>query len=321
MKDSGMIAKCFYTVLSLVIILLGGCTVTREVTLTDAHVKGAVNLPPLHLAEKTESGKFKFSSHMHYTSAGTVKDNVKPEGYINKQTISGKSSRQYLKLSKTDGIQQAEYPYGTNLTWEIPKVSGGVDLEVFVWSSFALTGSLNFASGGVTGSVGLTLQSVPNNLGVRLDAGLLFNRFSYNVYATVEEKYESIFGSSSDTYYFHDIGSSNSTNFYISLTFNSVSRESLLGGALSLGYFRQTILDYNPINLDDGYYILIPFPVVINNETKLKATAGYFNIFPAVFFNLTENVRLIAGGRMLIEMEMSDNDFYFWPAMQIEFAF
>ncbi len=321
MKGSCLINKCFYSVLlSSLFIFLSGCTITREATLTDAQIKGAVNLPPLHLAEKTEAGNVKISSRINYTPVGTIRDNVKPDAYINKQAGSGKSSDSDLKLSKTANAQQAIYGKESNLEWEIPEVNGGVDLEIFVWSSFALTGSLNFASGGASGSVGFALQSVPNELGVRLDAGLLFNHFSYNVYATVEEREESIFGSSSQTYYFHDIGSSRSTNFYINLTFNSVSRQNLFGGALSLGYFRQTVLDYNPLNLDDGSYILIPLPVVINNDTRLEATAGYFNIFPAVFFNITENVRLITGGRVLIEMEMGDGDVNFWPSVQMEFA-
>lgn len=321
MNSSCLINKCFYAVLlSSLFIFLSGCTVTREATLTDAQIKGAVNLPPLHLAEKTEAGKFKISSHINYTPVGTIRDNVKPDAYINKPAGSGKSTNSDLTLSKTVNMQQAIYGKESNLKWEIPEVNGGVDLEVFVWRSFALTGSLNFASGGAMGSVGVALQSITDELGARLDAGLLFNHFSYNVYATVEEREENIFGSSSQTYYFHDIGSSNSTNFYFNLTFNSVSRQSLLGGALSLGYFRQTVLDYNPLNLDDGYYILIPLPVVINNDTRIEATAGYFNIFPAVFFNITENVRLITGGRVLIEIEMGDNEVNFWPSVQMEFA-
>lgn len=322
MKVTVSIIKFFSAVfLSLLVIFLTGCSITREATLRDASIKGPVNPPPFRLAEKTEGGKLKFSSHIDYTPIGTIKDNVKPEGYINKNLVSGELSGVDQKLSKTGGILQTGAAFENNLTWEIPEVSAGVDLELFLFSSFALTGSLNFTSGSPAGSVGFALQSAPNELGVRLDAGLLFNHFSYNVYSVVEERMESIFGSSSETYYFHDIGSSNTTNFYINLTFNSISRENLLGGALSLGYFRQTVLDYNPLNLDDGYYLLIPFPIVINNETRLEATAGYFNILPAVFFNITGNVRLIAGGRVLIEMEMGDNEVNFCPTMQAEFAF
>ena len=322
MNSSSIVARSlFILIFAAAFIWLTGCSVTREATLRDAKIKGAVNLPALFLAEKAESGNFRFSTHFNYTPADIITAQIEPEGYANKSLSGGNKNSQKLKLSKSSQINQTDYNGNANTQWETPKVNGGVDFEVFLWSSFAVTGSLNFAPGSTAGSAGIALQSVPNDFGVRVDAGILFNHFSYNVYSMVEERVESLFGSSSETYYFHDIGSANTNNFYISLTVNSANRENLVGGLLSLGYFRQTILDYNPGNLDEGYYILIPFPVVISNNTRLEATTGYFNILPAVFFNLNTNIRLIAGTRILVELEMGDNNVRFWPSMKMEFTF
>jgi len=316
-----LVGNMFFVLPVIIFILFNGCTITREATLRDAKIKGPVNLPPLRLAENGESGMFKFSPHLNYTPASVVQTNVEAEGYVNKRLINEAVSSENLKLSKINGVQEENNSAGENLTWEIPKISGGLDLEVFLFKSFSITGSFNFAPGSTSGSTGLALQSAKNDIGVRLDIGLLFNNLSYDVYSTVEEKDESLFGTHSETYYFHDEGKTNSKNFYIFLTFNSVNRENMLGGLLSLGYYRQTILDYNPGNLDEGSYLLLPLPVVINNNIRLEASAGYFNLFPAVFFNVNENIRLITGGRLLVEMEMSSNDILFWPVLQMDFNF
>lgn len=317
MKQSGVVFGVLF-----ILSYLTGCTVTREATLRDAHIKGAISLPPVYQAENTEGGRIKIIPHLNYTPAEDIKASVDPTAYSNKSGNNGGLSTNYTKLSKINEAEQMEYTSGGNLTWEIPNISGGLDIELFLSRGFGVTGSYNISSGGSNGSFGLALQSVKNDVGIRLDAGLLFNHFSYEAYSIVEEKIESIFGSSSETYYYHDFGSSNSTNIYISLTFNSTNRENLLGFLLSMGYFRQTVLDYNPGNLDDGYYLLFPpLPIVINNNTRLESTLGYFNILPAICTNINDNIRMTGGVRMNTEIESGSGDVNFWPFIQTEFSF
>jgi hypothetical protein len=294
-----------------------GCTITREATLRDAQVKGMINLPPVHLAEDVEGRNIKITPHINYISSKDFKTSVTPDAYSDKKIS---SSDKNLTLAKT---QQAEInSSGGNLTWEMPEMTGGLDLELFLTKGFGFTGSYNFAQGGGNGSFGLALQSAQKGFGVRFDAGLLFNHFSYDAYTIVEERIESIFGSESATYYFHDAGITNSTNFYISLTFNSTDKNSLLGFLLSLGYFHQTIFDYTPGNLDDGHYILFPpLPVVIINNTHLECTTGYFNLLPGIIANLNENIAIIGGVRMNTEISIGSGDVNFWPFIQTEFSF
>lgn len=309
----------FLTALSALILLpfFSGCTITREATLRDAQVKGMINLPPVHLAEDVEGRNIRITPHINYISAKDLKTGITPDAYSNKKIS---SSDKNLTLAKTQQVEVNSS--GGNLTWEMPEITGGLDLELFLSKGFGFTCSYNFAQGGGNGSFGVALQKAQKGFGVRLDAGLLFNHFSYEAYTIVEEKIESIFGSESATYYFHDAGNTNSTNFYVSLTFNSTDKNNILGFLLSMGYFRQTIFDYNPGNLDDGHYLLFPpLPVIINNNTHLECTTGYFNLLPGIIANLNENISIMGGVRMNTEISIGLGDVNFWPFIQTEFSF
>ena len=81
-------------------------------------------------------------------------------------------------------------------------------------------------------------------------------------------------------------------------------------------------MDYNPGNFDEGYYVLIPFPIGVINNTNLSYTAKFLNIYPGLYFNLSDNARILAGSRILLEMEMhsKSSSVLFSPSIQIEYS-
>ena len=276
--------------------MLQSCTITREAILRDGKVKGPINCPPVFLTGDQNLGHFVVSPHFEANTAGTLNGSVRASGL-------------------TTGAN--------NLSWEISGMSGGLNLELPLSKSFSFTGSVSLTrNNNPRGSAGLAIISNGGNIGFRIDGGLLFNKFTYDAHSTVEETTTSLFGSSSNTYYFHDIGDCTSNNFYISLTLNSINKDRFINYFLNLGYFGQTILDYNPGNFDEGYYVLIPFPIGVINNTNLSYTAKFLNIYPGLYFNLSDNARILAGSRILLEMEMhsKSSSVLFSPSIQIEYS-
>jgi hypothetical protein len=277
--------------------MLQSCTVTREATLLDGKATGPVNYPPIFLTSDQTLGHFVISPHIEANTAGTLDGSVSASGFT----------------SSTN-----------NLSWEISGMSGGLNLELPLSNSFSFTGSINLTrNNNPQGSAGIAIVSKSENIGFRLDGGLLFNRFSYDAHSAVVETITPLFGSShTNTYYYHDIGNCGSNNLYISVTLNSVNKDRFVNYFLNLGYFGQTILDYNPGNFDEGYYVLIPLPISVINNTNLSYTAQFFNIYPGLYFNLSDNARILAGSRILLETEMhsKSGSVLFSPSIQFEYS-
>ena len=91
---------------------------------------------------------------------------------------------------------------------------------------------------------------------------------------------------------------------------------------MNFSYFSQTILDYDPGNFDEGYYVSIPFPIAVINYTNLKYTSSFFNFYPGLYFNLSDNARIMAGSRILLETEMhsKSSSVLFSPSIQFEYS-
>jgi hypothetical protein len=277
--------------------MLQSCTITREATLLGGKATGPVNCPPLFLTGDQALGHFVISPHIEANTASSLNGSVNASDFT----------------SSTN-----------NLSWEISGMSGGLNLELPLSNTFSFTGSVSLTrNNNPRGSAGIAIVSNGENIGFRLDGGLLFNKFSYDAHSSVVETITPIFGhSSTNTYYFHDIGDCTSSNFYITVTLNSISKDRFINYFVNLGYFGQTILDYNPGNFDEGYYVLIPFPVSVINNTNLSYTAQFFNIYPGLYFNLSNNARILAGSRILLETEMhsKSNNVLFSPSIQFEYS-
>jgi hypothetical protein len=298
--QSNYLIKVFLAVFILIFIAftLQSCgTIKREAILLDGKVTSPINCPPVFLTGEPNAGHFVISPHIEANTAGALNGSVGASGFT----------------SSTN-----------NLSWEISGMSGGLNLELPLSNSFSFTGSINLTrNNNPRGSAGLAIVSKGENIGFRLDGGLLFNRFSYDAHSAVVETITPLFGSSrTNTYYYHDIGNCGSNNFYISVTLNSVNKDRFVNYFVNLGYFGQTILDYNPGNFDEGYYVLIPFPISVINNTNLSYTAQFFNIYPGLYFNLSDNARILAGSRILLETEMhsKSGSVLFSPSIQFEYS-
>jgi hypothetical protein len=278
-------------------LMLQSCGIDREAILLDGKATGPVNSPPVFLTSDQTLGHFVISPHIEANTAGTL------NGYVS-------------ATGNTSGTN--------NLSWEISGMSGGLNLELPLSNSFSFTGSVSLnRNNNPRGSAGMAIIINGENIGFRIDGGLLFNKFSYDVHSSVEETTNYFFGSSTKIYYFHDIGDCTSNNLYISVTLNSISKDRFINYFLNFGYFGQTIMDYNPGNFDEGYYVLIPLPIVVINKTNLSYTAKFFNIYPGLYFNLSDNARILAGSRLLLETEMhsKSSNVFFSPSIQIEYSF
>jgi hypothetical protein len=290
--------KRFLAVFILIITVfqLQSCIITREAMLREGKVTGPINYPPVFLMGEQNEGHSVISTHFEANTAGTL------NGSVNASRVSSGTN---------------------NLSWEISGVSGGLNLELPLSNTFSFTGSISLTSNNnPRGSAGLAIRSKGENIGFRIEGGLLFNKFNYDAHSIVEETMTSFFGSnSSNTYYYHDIGTCSSNNFYVALTLNSIAKDRFVNYFVNLSYFGQTILDYNPGNLDEGFYIT-PIVAVIN-DTKLKYTSTFLNIYPGLYFNLSDNACIMAGSRLLIETQIDSksSSVLFSPSIQIEYSF
>lgn len=275
-------------------------SVVRTAELRGGNATGPINFPPVFFTSNAQDSSFKIAPHLEVTPVKPILGNVKARGTY-------------------DGNSQ-------NFTWNFSKVSGGFNMEINASRSFALTGSISLSSANnVNGSAGIAIINSNDNITVRLDGGVLFSKFNYDVHSIVIETISGPFPSTQNTYYFHDKGNSTSLDFYVSIMLNGANENNFLNYFVSFSYFTQKVLDYNPGNFDDEYYSYTD-PLfntyTVNNNTNLTYSLGFITIYPGLNLNIFPKTHLLIGSRIFINTsgEAEPASFKFSPAIQIEYS-
>jgi len=304
---------------------LGSCTtITDSLYVQDVNVKGPINQPPIRISGKdsttfTISPKFFINSSRIYNARIDGHTQVNSEGIFQVDTIIDGNEKTY-KIA--EGKNTFEYT-GENLHWSIPDYMVGLDLDIALSRKVALSGGFNLSGKDRTSlygyRVGLGFFSTSKNIGVRFDGGLIWQKYTYDAASVIVREEHTDFGSSkSEVIFYRDKGKSVNLNHYLSFTINTLYEDLPVNFLINVGYSGQSLVDYEPSNPDEQYYIINPFYRV--EDMRGEAYVAFINISPGIYMNLNEWSRLVFATRFFfqVDLESSSNSIFVIPMLQLD---
>jgi hypothetical protein len=212
-----------------------------------------------------------------------------------------------ITYRETSGANRYSFE-GENFTWFIPTVNAGLNMDIALSRAFAISLGANYSS-----QQGQTLWGGSAGIGskgtaLRFDVGLHFQSISYDVYTVANVKEEGLFsGTEEYVLFYHDIDKSTHIDPYMYLTFNTAHKDWIVNMFINVGYSIQTLLDFEPRDIDEEWFPF-PFFVPVSTTTTIdfrgETTAGFFNVTPGIYFYLGEKNRVLLGARFYFETQL-----------------
>ena len=288
---------------SVMLVLLTGCvTVEETLYLRQAEVTGPIVPPPIHITDSsgtpsvTFSPKFSFNTKKSFTG-----DIAQPSSYYELDTFF--------------------IPTENSLAWDIATFNAGLDIDIAVSRSFAISLGVNYSSQNnfstFGGNFGIGLYSYSKSSAFRFDLGLQINSMSYDAYTVIYRRETSSFGGTEEfVSFFHDVGESTHFDPYINITYNTAFKNWPLNLFINAGYSIQTLFSFDP---KTSYYA---FGHYTQTDKRGSSTAGFINVTPGIYFTFSESIRILLGTRFFIEMQITDADpqLFIFPMMQFDFV-
>lgn len=314
------------------VLILFGCTTVQTLYLQDVEVTGPINQSPIHITDSTETPSVTLSMRFSYNPEKEIKattdgtPNVNSQGFYQVDTTYNNGTITY---TKTPGANTFPYP-GQNLTWDFATVTTGLDFDFKVSRNFALFAGVIYAGGNNKslwgGNAGIGVFGINKGIAFRLDVGLQIQSIAYDAYTIAEVQETGIFGSTDEyVIFYHDIDNETYFDPFVNFTFNTAKKDWILNIFFNAGYSVQTLLDFEPQTYD---YLWYPFPPFIYGETitsdfRGETTAGFIHFTPGIYFNFTEQSRLLIGARFFYETQLEDatQNLFILPMMQVDFTF
>jgi len=308
---------------------LFGCTTVETLYLQDVEVTGPINQSPIHITDSTDasvtiSARFSYNpeKEMKAQTEGTPK--VNEDGFYQVDTIyNGNGTITYKKSNENRFLYK-----GQNLTWKFATVTAGLDFDFKLSRNFAIFCGVNYAGGnnkslwGGTGGIGLF--GVNNGIAFRLDAGLHIQTIAYDAYTIAEIKETSFWGSTDEyVLFYHDIRESTHFDPFVNFTFNTAKKDWVLNIFINGGYSVQSLLDFEPHSIDyDWFFPFFPANTTYTTDFRGETTAGFVHFTPGIYFNFTEQSRLLIGARFYYEtqLEEASKNLFILPMMQADFS-
>ncbi|MGE5679370.1 MAG: hypothetical protein ACM34K_00680 [Bacillota bacterium] len=304
--------KLIGTVLSVCLLCLSGCTtVKQEIFLQKAEVAGPINHPPVQVTQKELADKITISPRLYINNTRMLKaqvngPRVNSSGYFQVDTVFNGDGTWSFKES---GGNTYNYK-GSNISWQLPEVSAGVDFDMPIGKSTSITGGLSYSVSNSEslfgGSLGLGIFGESGGLASRVSFGLNLQQYLYNASTIVITKTKSLWNpEETSILFYHDIDKNSKLNLYMSLTFNTVSAEMPFNVFLGASYFGQTLLNFSPNQMSEEHY-----PFVLDKyttDTRSEASTSYLSVYPGIFVNITESQRVIVGASIMKELEGLSN--------------
>lgn len=312
-------------------IIFFSCTTVKTLYLQDVEVTGPINQSPVHITDSTKTPSVTLSMRFSYNPEKEIKATTDGTPMVNAQGFyqvdTTFNSGGTITYTKTPGVNRYPYP-GQNLTWDFATVTAGVDFDFKLTRNFALFAGVNYAGGNNKslwgGTGGLGFFGINNGIAFRLDLGLQIQSMAYDAF-TIAEISETSFLGSTDEYvlFYHDIDESTHFDPFVNFTFNTAKKDWVVNIFFNTGYSIQTLLDFEPKTIDVVWF---PFPPFFYNETIIsdfrgETTAGYFHFTPGVYFNLSEQSRIVLGARFFFETQLveASKNLFIIPMMQVDF--
>jgi hypothetical protein len=262
------------------LLLLSACvSVKDELFLRNIEVDGSPSQPPVH-----------------FTSADAKKGDVtvSPQLSIGSGTVTTSLDPQF-EGQVPDSLPDFKIK---GLSWNMPRVTFGLDLDYAASNSFALNGgvSASISTGRQFTSLyaGIGLFSADPVTSVRFDVGVQYVDVQYTG-ATVVLR--TIGSGPQDTIYYLDRGKEFQFNMFANLTINSSDADRGLNWFVQIGISPQTLTNFVPE--DD---VLTTSSTYVRSDQRAQSSVFWISATPGFTFSLGENRRLLLGARFLKEV-------------------
>lgn len=310
-----------------ILFLISSCTtITDTLYVQDVEVKGPVNQPPIRITGRdsssfTISPKFFINSNKKFNGLIEGHTKVNSDDIFQVDTnITGNQTT--YNISR--GTNRFDFE-GENFHWSIPGYMVGVDIDISLSKKIALSSGFTFSGKDRTNlygyRVGFGFFSASDNIGVRFDGGLIWQKYTYDAASVIiREKQPDSNSSTSEVIFFRDRGKSTNLNHYLSLTFNTIYNNFPVNLLLNVGYSGQSLIDYEPGTPDRDYYLIDPYYRV--EDMRGEAYAAFINVSPGIYVNLNEWSRLVFAARFFFEVdfEESTNSAFIIPMIQFDLS-
>jgi hypothetical protein len=309
---------CFTSIL---IFLLSSCTTINDtIYVQNVNVKGPVIQPHLKVTSKDSasfsiSPKFFVNTKKDYSGLIEGHTKVNSSGFFQVDTFRNEADVIYREAP---GANSYDFE-GDNLHWSLPDYFAGIDVDLPLSRRVVLSGGFNFSSKNKNNlygyRIGFGFLGLKDNLAVRLDAGLIWQKYTYEAASVIIRNYKS---SGSEVFFFNDRESSTNLNGYFSITFNTAYENFPLNFLLNLGAAGQSLVDYEPADPDNKYYIHSPSYEV--EDLRGEAYAAFVNISPGFYTKINEWINLVFAVRFFFEMDIKDseNSNFIIPMFQLD---
>jgi hypothetical protein len=287
------------------LLAMNGCSTTQHVQtyVQDASVHGPVMSPPVHVV--TDNARHAMTVSAYATSQQMNRFKGAVEG-----TPSGFWLPQWDTVRTRDGRPLRSTVSSSNLTWNQPDFSGGVDLDV-VWSTTALSLGGTFATGngstqgGWQAGVGFC-SAETSSFKVRFDAGLFgqfldFESRSVTITTTTSEWWGTR-STTVDTSFYLDRDSRSGLGYYGSLTINSAKPSWLFNIFIQANFIVQPLLSYTPVERTTVDWALFLPIESTSGSGEVTTRATFLGITPGIYIEPTPSTVLLAGVRYMYDV-------------------
>ncbi len=278
--------RCVSFAVLIAVFGLGGCGVTESVTLVNVDVTAPAAVPPVRITCDAQPNRFTITPHLALPFTHTVTG--------------------ILELSESE-TYRASAPADNNLKWRIPKMEGGVDVDYVVSHHAALGFGMSISSlyGRTYGgwSAGIGIFNEKETQAVRFDFGVQSTPNHYSSLTRVVVKQTN---DSRDTSLYLDSDRDNHLNLFGSLTVNTTRQSWPVNFFVNAYVTKQRFVDYVPETSLGPFYF--------TNDRRATASQWIVGFTPGVFVQLMEDVRFVAGERIILPFDIVNQDPY--PLLQ-----
>jgi len=281
--------------------LAAGC-VRQTFYLQQVDMSGSPAPPPVHVTTHQQDGEIRLSPRLMYSTSGQLSGQ-----FMNNQT--GASSP--LIASSRFG----------KVTWNIPRMSVGTDMQYFASDHLGIVGGLTFSGTGGSSfweaHLGLGLCTAGENIAARLDAGVQWRSFRYDVQALLVSG-DGPWSSDQDVTVLKDVWRESQAGFYAGITLNTCYENSPINGFLNFGLTQHSLGDLRQMSRGvNGDLLHIGF------TNRPDTGLWMLSLSPGIALSFSQRERLLFGVRFMTgsELDRADPEFLALPFMQIDLAF
>lgn len=316
-------------VFSFSVLLLLGCGVTKNTFyLQGVNVDAPIKQLPLHITNGQKEGSITISPKLSINNTKIVNGRVdehtpvNTEGIYQLDTVSVDGHIAYRESS----ADQFEFK-GRNMSWSFPDFLVGANMDYCLGNHIAFALSMDYSSkqsSSLLGySAGFGFFHQKGNSALRIDVGLSWQDVKFEAFSVLKSQYTPYGGTTQDPIiiFFRDIKKESYMNPYFSLTYNTCFPGNAVNFVLSVGYFSQTLYDFQPEHINLLYYPASS--TTINEDLRREGSVSFIDITPGVYFNLDESLRITAGIKLLKEtqMESISKSLFINPVIQLDMHF